>query len=119
MKKKIHPHWYDNCQVSCACGNQFVTGSTMEKIQVEICSRCHPFFTGEMKFVDTMGRVEKFQQKTALASRKKYIKKSLRRKLKEKKELKKIQSQPKTLKEMLQKQLKEEKDKEKLSLNKK
>ena len=62
MKKDIHPT-YHQCTVTCGCGNSFVTGSTREKITVEICSACHPFFTGTQKFVDTAGRVEKFQKK--------------------------------------------------------
>lgn len=62
MKKDIHPN-YHNCTVTCGCGNTFTTGSTKEKINVEICSGCHPFFTGTQKFVDTAGRVEKFQKK--------------------------------------------------------
>ena len=63
MKKAIHPKYYDDCQVTCTCGNSFVTGSTLPQIKVEICSACHPFFTGEMKFVDTKGRIEKFREK--------------------------------------------------------
>ena len=59
MKEKIHPKWFQ-ATVVCACGNTFVTGSTLEKLHVEICSACHPFFTGKQKFVDTEGRVEKF-----------------------------------------------------------
>ena len=62
MKKDIHPKYHE-CTVTCGCGNTFVTGSTKEKIAVEICSGCHPFFTGTQKFVDTAGRVEKFQKK--------------------------------------------------------
>jgi large subunit ribosomal protein L31 len=62
MKQDIHPK-YHQCTVTCGCGNSFVTGSTREKITVEICSACHPFFTGTQKFVDTAGRVEKFQKK--------------------------------------------------------
>lgn len=63
MKDDIHPKYFDNCVVTCGCGNTFTTGSTREKIAVEICSACHPFFTGAQKFVDTAGRVEKFQKK--------------------------------------------------------
>src|SRR5579864_6813296 len=59
LKDKIHPKWFQ-ATVVCACGNTFVTGSTLEKLHVEICSACHPFFTGKQKFVDTEGRVEKF-----------------------------------------------------------
>jgi large subunit ribosomal protein L31 len=62
MKAKIHPK-YVECKVTCGCGNTWTTRSTKEKIHVEICSNCHPFFTGQQKFVDTAGRVEKFQKK--------------------------------------------------------
>ncbi|RJP25935.1 MAG: 50S ribosomal protein L31 [Candidatus Omnitrophota bacterium] len=62
MKKDIHPNYY-LATVTCACGNTFQTGSTTEAIKVEICSACHPFFTGKQKFVDTAGRVERFKRK--------------------------------------------------------
>ena len=62
MKEGIHPE-YVEATVTCGCGNKFVTRSTRKNITVEICSACHPFFTGKMKFVDTTGRVEKFQKK--------------------------------------------------------
>ena len=62
MKEKIHPK-YMECKVSCGCGNSFVTRATVKEMNVEICSSCHPFFTGQQKFVDTAGRVERFQQK--------------------------------------------------------
>jgi large subunit ribosomal protein L31 len=62
MKKDIHPK-YEQVTVRCACGNEVVTRSTKKDIKVEICSNCHPFFTGKQKFVDTAGRVEKFERK--------------------------------------------------------
>lgn len=62
MKKGIHPE-YMECVVICGCGESFKTRSTKPKIQVEICSKCHPFYTGKQKYVDTAGRVEKFQRK--------------------------------------------------------
>jgi large subunit ribosomal protein L31 len=62
MKEKIHPEYKDS-KASCACGNSFQTRSTVGDIQVDICSKCHPFYTGKQKFVDTAGRVEKFQRK--------------------------------------------------------
>jgi large subunit ribosomal protein L31 len=62
MKEKIHPK-YQDCTVRCGCGNTFTTRSTVSEIHVEICSNCHPFFTGQQKFVDTAGRVERFQKK--------------------------------------------------------
>lgn len=64
MKKGIHPK-YQQVKVRCACGNEFEVGSTISEIHVEICSKCHPFFTGQQKLVDTAGRVEKFQKKYA------------------------------------------------------
>lgn len=67
MKKDTHPTYYTNAKVTCACGNTFTTGSTMELIQVEVCSNCHPFYTGKQKFIDTARRVEKFQAKTSKA----------------------------------------------------
>src|SRR6185503_919078 len=62
MKKDIHPD-YKEAQVTCGCGNSFKTRSTRDKIAVEVCSNCHPFYTGKQKFVDTAGMVEKFQRK--------------------------------------------------------
>lgn len=64
MKEGIHPEYVES-QVTCACGETFITRSTKPKIQVDICSRCHPFFTGKQKIVDTEGRVEKFKKKYA------------------------------------------------------
>jgi large subunit ribosomal protein L31 len=62
MKKDVHPE-YQECVVTCACGNTFKTRSTKKEIRVEICSACHPFFTGKQKFIDSAGRVEKFKKK--------------------------------------------------------
>ena len=62
MKDSIHPK-YVAAQVTCGCGNTFTTRSTQETLKVEICSNCHPFYTGTMKFVDSAGRIEKFQKK--------------------------------------------------------
>jgi len=105
MKQKIHPKYYDNCLVTCACGQTFTTGSTLAEIKVEICSACHPFFTGEMKYVDTLGRVEKFKQKQAQAKTQNYLKKSERKKMKVKNEEAKDKATPKSLKEMIQKEM--------------
>lgn len=71
MKADIHPTYYNDTQVSCVCGNIFTTGSTQQKIRVDICSNCHPFYTGQQKFVDTQGQVEKFGKKQALSEAKK------------------------------------------------
>jgi len=64
MKADIHPE-YVECSVTCGCGNSFTTRSTQPKIVVEICSACHPFYTGQQKFVDTAGRIEKFRRRFA------------------------------------------------------
>jgi large subunit ribosomal protein L31 len=61
MKKDIHPAYYNDAKVICACGNTFITGSTQSEIKIELCSKCHPFYTGKQKIVDTAKRVEKFQ----------------------------------------------------------
>lgn len=63
MKKNIHPVWHHDAVVTCSCGTSFTTGSTQKTIQVDICSQCHPFFTGEMRFVDQQGKVDKFLAK--------------------------------------------------------
>ncbi len=62
MKPKIHPEYHE-ATVSCACGNTFKTGATVTEIKIDICSACHPFYTGKQKFVDATGRVERFQKK--------------------------------------------------------
>jgi len=63
MKTAVHPTYHTEAKVSCACGNTFAVGSTKEEIRIELCSQCHPFYTGKQKFVDTARRVEKFQEK--------------------------------------------------------
>lgn len=60
MRADIHPTYYEDARVTCACGNSWITGSTKQEIQVTICSQCHPFYTGEQRIVDTVGRVERF-----------------------------------------------------------
>jgi large subunit ribosomal protein L31 len=62
MKQGIHPE-YHQCKVTCACGETFMTGSTKKEMRVEICSKCHPFFTGKQKLVDTGGRVDRFNKR--------------------------------------------------------
>ena len=68
MKEGIHPE-YKKAVVRCACGETFETGSVKEELKVEICSKCHPFFTGRQKFVDTGGRVDKFKKKYGLSDK--------------------------------------------------
>lgn len=95
MKQNIHPKYFDQAQVVCVCGNKFTTGSTQETIRVELCYDCHPFYTGEQRFVDSASRIQKFQKKTDVAKKYQVIKK-------EKKETqKKKDESPKSLKDML------------------
>lgn len=63
MKEGIHPTWYDNARVICACGNTWTTGSTQPEIRTDICSACHPFYTGEQRIVDTEGQVDRFMKR--------------------------------------------------------
>ena len=71
MKTDVHPTYFADAKVVCACGNKFTLGSTREKIEVEICSACHPFFTGNDKLLDSAGRVEKFKNRAAKTTTKK------------------------------------------------
>jgi large subunit ribosomal protein L31 len=70
MKTEIHPQ-YHQVQVHCACGETWMTGSTKKELRVEICSKCHPFFTGKQKLVDSAGRIDRFQQRYAKKAPKK------------------------------------------------
>jgi len=63
MKKDTHPSYHTKAKIACACGNTFEVGSTKESIEIEICSACHPFYTGGSKIIDTAGRVEKFKER--------------------------------------------------------
>jgi len=63
MKKEIHPKYFPDANVRCACGNVFNVGSTKELVEIEICSKCHPFYTGKEKMMDTMGQVQKFKKR--------------------------------------------------------
>lgn len=96
MKQKIHPQFYQDAQVSCSCGNSFITGSTQKQITVEVCYKCHPFYTGEHRYLDTKGLVDVFQRKQEIA--KKLQKERMSRK--KKKTIKK-EHKVKTLKELL------------------
>lgn len=101
MKASIHPTYYDDAQVICACGNTFTTGSTKPKIQVEICAACHPFFTGEMKYVDTAGRVDKFRHKVQMAQETHYVKKKAKKAAKIAARKAALEAAPQTMKEMM------------------
>ncbi|MHC4537598.1 MAG: 50S ribosomal protein L31 [Planctomycetota bacterium] len=68
MKDKIHPKYNNDATVTCSCGNTFTIGSTKEVLKVELCSKCHPFFTGEQRIVDTAGRVERFKRRYKMTS---------------------------------------------------
>ena len=98
MKKTIHPTWYPDAKVSCACGNTFTVGASKPELRVEICAKGHPFFTGEMKFVDTMGRVERFQTKVKSAAANATV---LAARKKKKQERESQLRNPKSLKDML------------------
>ena len=95
MKAKIHPQFYIEAKVTCACGNIFTVGSTRPEMRVELCNKCHPFYTGEQRFVDSASRIQKFQSKQAAA--KVYQSKIVKKKEEERKK----SEGPKTLREML------------------
>lgn len=95
MKTDIHPQYFNEAKVTCVCGNAFSTGATVPEIRVEVCSNCHPYFTGEMKFVDTLGRVEKFQKRQEHA-------KKVREQAVKKVEEKETTTRPESLREMLE-----------------
>lgn len=99
MQTQIHPKWYSNAVVTCACGNTFTVGATVPTIQVEVCSNCHPFYTGQMKFLDTTGRVESFRAKQSGASGK-VVSKADKRKQKREKKLEEELARPETLEEV-------------------
>lgn len=91
MKQNIHPNWNPNAKVTCACGANFTTGSTMEAIRVDMCSNCHPLYTGAQKLVDTLGQVDKFikkteQSKVKMEERKKIIEARLSKSVAQKKD---------------------------------
>jgi large subunit ribosomal protein L31 len=103
MKKKIHPKYKHNVVVTCSCGNTFVTGSTNDQIVTELCSECHPFYTGEQKIVDTANLVSKYKARKKKA-KKKVLSKAQKKKRRKKKRAEKRsgkQTTGKTLKDML------------------
>jgi large subunit ribosomal protein L31 len=99
MKAKLHPKWYAEAKVTCACGNSFVTGATVPELQVEICYACHPFYTGQMKYIDTAGRVEAFKSKMAGANIKR-VSKTEKRKIKKQKKIQEELNRPESLAEL-------------------
>lgn len=94
MKANIHPKYFENAQVICICGNKFTVGSTQETIHIELCNKCHPFYTGEQRFVDRGSLIQKFQAKQQNAQ-------AYKAKHKEKEAKRKNDSAPKSLREML------------------
>lgn len=96
MKKGVHPTWYSEAKVTCACGNSFKTGATTESISVDVCYKCHPFYTGQMKYVDTAGRVDAFKARLVKATDK-VISKTEKRRLKKERRLKEEEDRPDTL----------------------
>ena len=99
MKADIHPNWFPEAKVTCACGNTFITGSTIPEIRVELCSNCHPFYTGAQKFVDTLGQVDRFVKKTEVSK----VKQEERKKIMEARQSKvvKQKSERPSLKDLL------------------
>jgi len=98
MKAKIHPNWFPEAKVICACGNVFTTGSTMAEVKVDVCSVCHPFYTGQMKFVDAAGRVDAFKAK--MKATKDHLSKNEKRRIKKAKQLAEEAQRPTTLSEL-------------------
>lgn len=99
MKLNIHPQWYPEAKVTCACGNTFVVGATIPEITVEVCYNCHPYYTGQMKFLDTAGRVDAFKAREAKGA-KNVLSKAKRRNLKKLKRIKEEEERPETLAEL-------------------
>lgn len=99
MKAQIHPTWYPEAKVTCACGNSFVVGATVPEIKVEVCYNCHPFYTGQMKYVDTAGRVEAFKARQAGATLK-VLSKVERRRIKREKRIREEAERPESLEEL-------------------
>lgn len=73
MKQGIHPTYHEDATITCACGESYATGSTQKTIEIEICAKCHPFYTGKQKYVDTTGRVERFKQLSERAKEKQAV----------------------------------------------
>jgi large subunit ribosomal protein L31 len=99
MKAQIHPSWYPEAKVTCACGNMFVTGATVPEIRVEVCYNCHPFYSGTMKFLDSAGRVDAFKARLA-GAKQKILSKTEKRRLKKEKRLQEERERPESLAEL-------------------
>lgn len=103
MNKKIHPKYYTDATVTCACGNTFTIGSTQKTIRVELCSKCHPFYTGKQRIVDTENLVKKFEAKKKAAQVTKITKKRFKQKARKAKVTSLKAGKKLTLKDMLKK----------------
>lgn len=102
MKAKIHPKWYQ-AKVTCACGNTFTVGATLPEFKVEVCSACHPFYTGQMKYLDVAGRVDAFrakQEAAKTAKTKNIVSKTEKRKLKKQRKIEEELQRPDTLEQL-------------------
>jgi len=100
MKATIHPNWYPESKATCACGNSFVVGATVPEIKVEVCYKCHPFYTGQMKYVDTAGRVEAFKSRQKKGAAAKGVSKTEKRRLKKLKKIEEDRGRPESLTEL-------------------
>lgn len=103
MKQGIHPEWFE-CQVTCSCGNTFTTGSVQPTMQVDICDNCHPFFTGEVKFVDRQGRVDRFLNKMKAAAEKQQTQTKKQAKLAKQQHQETPQAEPQSYRDLLREQ---------------
>mgnify|MGYP001615327053 CR=1 FL=1 len=99
MQTTIHPKWYEEAIVKCACGTTFTIGASIPTIEVEVCSACHPFYTGQAKYVDTAGRVDAFKAKL-MGAKKGALSKSQRRQVKKEKRIKEEFNRPESLAEI-------------------
>lgn len=99
MKKAIHPKWYPEAVVKCVCGNTFKMGASVLQIDVDVCAQCHPFYTGQMKYVDTAGRVDSFRAKQSGAQAVVLSKKD-RREIKKQQRINEELQRPETLEEL-------------------
>jgi len=97
MKAQIHPKWYPEAKVTCACGNSFTVGASTPELSVDVCSMCHPFYTGQMKYLDTAGRVEAFKARMDTAKNQKFVSKTQKRELKRQKKLQEELERPDSL----------------------
>lgn len=101
MKAQIHPQWHPSIEVACSCGNKFTTGSTIESIHVEVCSACHPFYTGQMRFIGGAGRVDRFRNRMQnLTNKENVLSKKDRRLAKKKQKVEEELSKPTSLAEI-------------------